>query len=76
MYKNFNIRKIPYGTIPTILHDRIELKVGLGTSSSSLTMEEGYDLNLYSNTGIISLASANTANSFINLNANTLNVSN
>ena len=63
-HKNFHIRK----NVPNI-GDRVELKVGLGTAASTLTMEEGYDINLYNNVGIISLSCANTANSTINLNA-------
>ena len=46
-YKNLSIRKVPITvTGNTILHDRIDLKVGLGTGASYLSMEEGYDINI------------------------------
>lgn len=76
MYKNFSIRKIPY-TVTSTLHDRIDLKVGLGTASSYFSMEEGYDVNITNNIGNISLNCYNyTANSTIGLIASKTNVSN
>ena len=81
MYKNLNIRKTPIvgGT-----YDNIELKVGLGTRSSYLSMSEGYDINLYSHTGNIDLRceDIDTAirlmvpNGDIDLDAPQVNVSN
>ena len=70
MYKNFHIRK----NIPN-LGDRLELKVGLGTHASYLSMEEGYDINLFNSIGSISLNSYNTAGNTISLQAPQVNVS-
>ena len=42
-YKNIAVRK----NVPNV-GDRIELKCGLGTTSTYLSMEEGYDINLSS----------------------------
>ena len=82
MYKNFNIRKIPIVATSTS-YDRVELKVGLGTGSSTLSMEEGYDINLINSIGNVALNCTNfTGQTAINLNAyqtrvqNNLNVSN
>jgi len=72
VYKNFSIRKNI-----TNLGDRIELKVGLGTTASTITMEETYDINMWNNIGNISLNCSNTtSNTAINLNASQVNVSN
>ena len=74
-YKNFSIRKNVSGLIGS--GDRVELKVGLGTSQSYMSMEEGYDINLINSLGNISLYSLNTtANTTINLNAINTMVSN
>jgi len=55
--------------------DRMELKVGLGTHASYLTMEEGFDINLYNSIGNINLTSYNTAGNTISLQAPQVNVS-
>ena len=75
MYKNFSIRKIPT-TGNSNLYDRIDLKCGLGTRASYMSMEEGYDINLVNNIGGIYLTTYNTSNSVIGLQANSVNVSN
>jgi hypothetical protein len=70
MYKNFHIRK----NIPN-MGDRAEIMVGLGTRTSYLSMEEGYDINLYNSIGNITLNSFNTGGNVISLQAPQVNVS-
>ena len=69
LYKNFTLRKNV-----TNVGDAIELKCGLGTVSSYLSMQQGYDINLTSLTGNVNINSATT--SAINLTAPTVYISN
>ena len=60
----------------TNVGDAIELKCGLGTVSSYLSMQQGYDINLTSLTGNVNINSAITSTAAINLTAPSVYISN
>ena len=64
-YKNLSIRKVPITvTGNTVLHDRIDLQVGLGLNRSYISLEEGGDIN------ISATPSNSTSLSLINIASN------
>ena len=73
MYKNFNIRKNVLNLIGS--GERVDLRVGNGTTNSYFSMEEGNDIKLYNPIGNITLNSYNTAGNTISLLAPQVNVS-